>query len=110
MNVNKQRKESGHAMVVAQLVQRLLPIPEVCCSNPLIGKVFIEHCLLSTVLKRRKERKRGRESHLLKNKGTIFFSNLNTGDVFVSFLDLLESLHAHPFGQPLLPHTLSFEE
>ena len=26
------------AVVVAQLVERLLPIPEVCGSNPVIGK------------------------------------------------------------------------
>ena len=28
------------AVVVAQLVQRLLPIPEVCSSNPVIGKIY----------------------------------------------------------------------
>ena len=37
--------------VVVQLVERLLPIPEVRGSNPVIGKKYIE---LSTVLKRRK--------------------------------------------------------
>ena len=42
-------------MVVAQLVECLLPILEARSSNPLIGKIYIEHlftCLLSTVLKR----------------------------------------------------------
>ena len=42
------------AVVVAQLVERLLPIPEVHGSNPVIGKIYIEHCLLSTVYKRQK--------------------------------------------------------
>ena len=39
------------AVVVAQLVERLLPMPEVRSSNPVIDKNYIEH-LLSTVLKR----------------------------------------------------------
>ena len=30
-------------MVVAQLVERSLPIPEVRGSNPVIGKIYIEH-------------------------------------------------------------------
>ena len=45
------------AVVVAQLVERSLPVPEVRGSNPVMGKFYIEHlftCLLSTVLKRRK--------------------------------------------------------
>ena len=41
------------AVVVAQLVKRSLPIPEIRGSNPVIGKKYIEH-LLSTVLKRQK--------------------------------------------------------
>ena len=44
-------------VVVAQLVERLLAIPEVRSLNPVIGKFYIEHlfsCLLSTVLKRQK--------------------------------------------------------
>ena len=55
-------------MVVAQS----LPIPEVRGSNPVIGKIYIEHlftCLLSPVLKRRKSReKRGREWPTLKKE------------------------------------------
>ena len=38
-------------MVVAQLAKLSLPSPEVRGSNLVIGKVFIEYCLLSTVLK-----------------------------------------------------------
>ena len=44
-------------VVVAQLVEWSLPIPEVCGSNPITSKVFIEYSLLSTVLKRRKKEK-----------------------------------------------------
>ena len=40
----------GGAVVVALLVERLLPIPEVRGSNPVIGNFFILNiCLLSTV-------------------------------------------------------------
>ena len=44
------------AVVVAQLVERLLPTPEVRGSTPVIGKLLYRTfiCLLSTVLKRRK--------------------------------------------------------
>ena len=49
------------AVVVAQLVDQLLPISEVRSSNPVIGKNYIEQCLLSTVLKTRNKEKRGRE-------------------------------------------------
>ena len=45
-------------MVVAQLVERLLPTPEVCGSNLVIGKIYIEHCLLSTVLKSQQKKKK----------------------------------------------------
>ena len=41
------------ALVVTQLVEWSLLAPEVCSSNPGIGKIYIE-CLLSTALKRRK--------------------------------------------------------
>ena len=44
-------------MVVTQLVERSLPTPEVHCSNPVIGKIYIE-CLLQILLKRQKARKK----------------------------------------------------
>ena len=50
----------GWAVVVAQLVERLLLIPEVRSSNPVIGKNYIEH-LLSTLSEKTKIKKRGRE-------------------------------------------------
>ena len=51
------KKPSNWEVVMAQLVQQLLPIPEVRGSTPVISKIYIEHlftCLQSTVLKRRK--------------------------------------------------------
>ena len=47
-SVNKNYSITFHfsgAVVVAQLVERLLPIPEVRGSNPVIDKNFIEHLL-----------------------------------------------------------------
>ena len=41
-------------VVVAQLVEQLLSIPEVRGSTPVIGKILLNICLLSTVLKRQK--------------------------------------------------------
>ena len=50
------KKRNHCAVVVAQLVERSLPTPEVRCSNPVIGKnLFIEHLFtVNCVLKRRK--------------------------------------------------------
>ena len=45
--------EGNGTVLVAQLVERLLPTPDICSSNPVIGKLFITN-ILSTVLKRRK--------------------------------------------------------
>ena len=42
------------AVVVAQLVEQSLLIPEVRGSNLVIGKILLNIYLLSTVLKRRK--------------------------------------------------------
>ena len=42
------------AVVVAQLIEWLLPTPELCGSNPVIGKILIEQCLLLILLKRQK--------------------------------------------------------
>ena len=47
---------TNRTVVVAQLVEQSLPIPEVRGSNPVIGKKYIEH-LLSTVIKNTKIKK-----------------------------------------------------
>ena len=60
-------------VVVAQLVERSLPIPELHGSNPVIDKIYIEHSL-STALKRRKLRKRGREWPIFLKKDTYLCS------------------------------------
>ena len=43
---------------MAQLVLWLLPTPEVGGSIPIIGKIYIEQCLLSTVIKKTKIKKK----------------------------------------------------
>ena len=40
-NTSKRSLNNCRAVVVAQLVERLLPIPEVCGSIPVIGKKYI---------------------------------------------------------------------
>ena len=45
----KCKNDQPWAVVVSQLVERLLPIPEICGSNPVIGYYF-----LSNAFKRRK--------------------------------------------------------
>ena len=57
-------------MVVAQLVERSLPTPEVRYPNPVTGKIYIER-LRSTVLKfdtKKRKDKRGREWGNFKRK------------------------------------------
>ena len=53
----KQKTETNNnawEVVVAQLVEWSISIPEVRGSTPVIGKILLNICLLSTVLKRRK--------------------------------------------------------
>ena len=45
------------AVVVAQLVERSPPIPEVCSSNPLIGKIYIEHFTVNCIEKTKNKEK-----------------------------------------------------
>ena len=40
---NPNTKEAIYGVVVAQLAERLLPIPEIRGSNPVIGKIFIDY-------------------------------------------------------------------
>ena len=51
VNMEYNIKANVWAVVVAQLVERSLPIPEVCSSNSVIGKNLftLNICLLSTV-------------------------------------------------------------
>ena len=47
------------AVVVAQLIERALPIPEVCGSNPVIGKnLYIEHLLIVNCIEKTKINKK----------------------------------------------------
>ena len=52
--LNTFNNQTNWDVVVAQLVERSLATPEFRGLNPAIGKIYIEQCLLSTVLKRRK--------------------------------------------------------
>ena len=49
------------------VVERSPSTPEICGSNPGIGKLLSNICLLSIVLKKRKIKKRGREWPIFKN-------------------------------------------
>ena len=53
INDRAYQKNKLRAVVVAQVVERLLLIPEIRSSNPVIAKIYIEHLLL-TVLDRQK--------------------------------------------------------
>ena len=56
-------------MVVAQLVEQLLPIPEARGSNPVIGKIYIEHLFatVNCIEKTKIKKKRSGLTHFLKN-------------------------------------------
>ena len=45
-------------MVVAQLVERSLPIPEVSSSILVIGKIYIEHLFTINCIEKMKDKKR----------------------------------------------------
>ena len=57
-------------MVVAQLIEQLLPIPEVHGLNPVIGKILLKFniCLLSNVYWKDKNKKRGLGWAIFKKK------------------------------------------
>ena len=55
------KKFVAWAAVVAQLVERSLPIPEVCGSNPVIGYLYITF-MLSTLLKFWKDENKEKEA------------------------------------------------
>ena len=55
-------------MVVAQLVERFLPIPEVRGSNPVIGKKYIEHFTVNCIENTKIKKKRPGRAQFLKNK------------------------------------------
>ena len=46
-------------MVVAQLVEWSLPIPEVSGSNPVIGKIYIDHLCTVSCIEKTKIKKNG---------------------------------------------------
>ena len=54
------------AVVVAQLVERLLPTPEICSSNRNVGKSYLQVTVYKIVQKRPKQRKSDREWSIFK--------------------------------------------
>ena len=56
------------AVVVAQLVERSLPIPEVRGSNPVIGKNLYRTFTVNCIEKTKIKKKRPGMAHFLKNK------------------------------------------
>ena len=54
-------------VVVAHLVERSLLTPEVRGSNPIIGKIYIEHLMLTVLKKTKINKKRPRTAHIKKN-------------------------------------------
>ena len=73
------KNRTKKVVVVAQLLEQLLPTPEVRSSNSAIGKIYIEH-LMPTILEFEKtdiKEKRGRDWPIFKNriKNNIIFLN-----------------------------------
>ena len=51
LSINVSVNGTTRAVLVGQLVKQLLPTPEVRGSIPVIGKIYVEQCFLSTLLK-----------------------------------------------------------
>ena len=67
----------SRAVLVAQLVERSLLIPEVHGSNPVIGKIYIEHLFtVNSIEKTKIKKKRPGMAHL-KNKVNQSHFSLN---------------------------------
>ena len=62
------QRASEWAVVVAQLVERLIATPEVCGLNPVISEIFIEHLFAVNCIEKTKI-KRSREWPILKKQG-----------------------------------------
>ena len=56
------------AVVLAQLVEQLLPTPEVCCSNPVIGKKFYWMFAVNCIEKTKIMKKRPGLAHIFLKK------------------------------------------
>ena len=76
---------------MTQLAERSLLTPEVRGSNPVIGKIYIAHFSLSTVLKDESKEKRGREWPIVFIKPTIYVTCKNNQRAVVQNRVLLYS-------------------
>ena len=70
------KKATNRAVVVAQLVEQLLPTPKVRGSNPVIGKIYWTSVYCQLYWKDENKLKRGREWPIFK-KATYKFEFLN---------------------------------
>ena len=72
--MGKQTSTKVRAVVVAQLVERSLLIPEVCGLNPVIGKIYIEHLFTDNCVEKMKiKKKKPGMAHFL-TKGGFWYS------------------------------------
>ena len=65
------REKSCRAVVVTQLVECLLPIPEVCGSNPVIGKNLYRTINVNFIEKTKVKKNRPGMAHLKKNEKKV---------------------------------------
>ena len=73
-------------MVVAQLVKQLLPTPEVCGLNPVIGKIYIEHLFNVNCIEKMKIKKKSPEmAKKLQASAMLTHSTQPTGGKVYSF-------------------------
>ena len=80
---------------MAQLVERSLPIPEVSSSNPVIGKIYIEHCFTVNCIEKTKiKKKRPGTAHFFKKNTITSLYHLSL-DTFDSQLSLLVVFVSH---------------
>ena len=78
-------------MVVAQLEVRSLPIPEVPSSNPVVGKIYIEHLFTVNCIEKTKiKKKRPRMAHIFLKKA------INNCNLLITFETLFCLYRALP--------------
>ena len=66
-------------MIVTQLVERSLLIPEICGSNPVIGKFYITYNITVNCIDKTKiKKKRPRMAHFLKNNNKLCLDTLGS--------------------------------
>ena len=70
IETNTDKKVKRRAVVVAQLVERLLPISDVRRLNPIINKIYIEHLFTVNCIEKTKKKTRPGMAYLKVKKKT----------------------------------------